>query len=331
MTPLAARSFDVVALGEALIDLLPSRPGPLSQVASFERHPGGAPANVAIGVARLEGKVAFAGAVGDDPFGEYLIEALRAEGVDTRACRPYPRGRTGMAFVSLDGAGSPTFFSAGGGGAELLLDEAGAALAPIEDARFFQLGTYILSGEASRAAAFSALTRARAAGTLVALDPNLRVHLWRDPAALTKAVQALVPLVDIVKLSSEECAIVCGVADPARAARELVDRGVRLAVVTCGAAGCVWARRRTFGLASGAVPTRPVRVVDATGAGDAFLSALLVGLARRYRAGEDALALDNARVERLLAIANEAGTRVCERIGAVAGLPRASDLPSLDV
>src|SRR5690606_17195280 len=106
--------------------------GPLETVDAFERHPGGAPANVAIGVARLGGRSAFAGAVGDDAFGRFLSAALGAEGVDTRGLVHTKAGRTSIAFVSLDAHGHPKFFSAGGPGAELHYGPAELAAAPVE-------------------------------------------------------------------------------------------------------------------------------------------------------------------------------------------------------
>jgi fructokinase len=331
MTPLAARTFDVVALGEALVDLLPSQPGPLAEVPSFSRHAGGSPANVAIGVARLGGRSAFVGTVGDDPFGAFLRQALTAEGVDTRALVAQRGGKTGVAFVSLDAKGSPSFFSPGGGRADLMLSAAETALAPTEDARFLHMGTLILSGEPSGPAAMATLHRARSAGTLIAIDLNLRIHLWRSPEALADAVRKVVPLADVIKLSSDECSFVTGFGEPLTAARILLDRGPRLVVVTCGPAGCVWARRTGASVESGTIPARRAAVVDTTGAGDGFLALLLTGLARRYRAGEDGLSMDSDRLTRLLALAGEAGTRVCERVGAVAGLPTAKEMGSLDV
>ena len=323
MSPLPSRTWDLVVAGEALVDFLPSRAGPMDEVPSFERHPGGAPANVAIGVARLGGKVAFAGTVGSDPFGGYLRRALNAEGVDTRALHVREGSRTGMAIVALDAQGRPSFLPAGGG-AEFLFTAEDAADAPVEDARLFHFGTYLLSREPSRTATLALL--ARAADSIVAFDPNLRLHMWDDRRELHRTVRDLLPRCGVVKLSSDECEFVTGIADPMDAARALVSDGVRLAVVTTGPAGCVWARAGS----AGSVPARAANVVDTTGAGDGFMAALIAGLARSYRAGGDALAMETNQLPRIIAAAVEAGTRVCERVGAVAGLPRMGELELRD-
>jgi fructokinase len=323
--------LDVLSLGEALVDLLPSCTGPLEEVPRFERHPGGAPANVAVGVARLGGASAFVGAVGDDPFGRYLRHALAVEGVDVSGLVGIRAARTAIAFVALDGAGAPRFFSAGGPGAELHLSPELLAAAPIEGARILHFGSNLWPSESGRAATFAAIDRARAAGALVSTDPNLRHHLWRDPEPLRECLARALAAADLVKISSDECEFVSGYADPATAAVRLLERGPRLAVVTTGARGSVWARRGPHGVETGhaAAPSGPI--VDTTGAGDGFMATLLTGLARRLAAGEDALALPAPRWERLLARASEAGTRVCGHMGAVAGLPRLAEFGSVDV
>lgn len=324
------RSWDVLSLGEALVDFLPSRRGPLEEVPSFERHPGGAPANVAIGVARLGGRCAFVGAVGADPFGAFVAAALLAEGVDTRHVRRAPEARTGLAFVSLDEAGQPRFYSPGGAPAELSLTPQHVAAAPYAQTRVVHFSSALLRAPSARAATFAYVEHARAASCVVAFDPNLRLHHWADPAPLAHDVGLLVGRCDVVKLSNAEIAFTTGTTLPLDAARRLVGAGPRLAVVTCGPDGCVWARRRGQEVETGAVAARATTVVDTTGAGDGFQAALVAGLARVAARGGDPLALDRAQLERLLARCCEVGTRVCEKVGAVAGLPRASELDPQD-
>src|SRR5436309_8982028 len=102
--------LDVVCFGEALVDLLPDSRGRLRDCERFEVHSGGAPANVAVGLARLGKRVALAGAVGDDEFGHLLRRKLEGEGVEL-ALRPTSEAKTGMWFIALDAHGERTFFT----------------------------------------------------------------------------------------------------------------------------------------------------------------------------------------------------------------------------
>jgi fructokinase len=316
------RRYDVLCVGEALIDLLPSVIGPLESVPTFVRHAGGAPANVAIGVARLGGRCAFAGTVGDDPFGRFLQQYLAQEGVDVSNVHAVEGHRTGIAFVSLNDAGQPRFFSAGKGGAELALADAHLASAPIEECAFLCLGTYVLASPTVREAMLNVLDRARMAGVRVALDPNLRLHLWREPEVLQTLLPRLLSLSDVVKLSSDECEFVTRATRPDEAARRVLDHGPRLAVVTAGGDGCYFAQRSASGVQSGRVPTRAVHVTDSTGAGDGFMAVLVTALATLVRHGVDWTRLAADELIPILRAANEAGARVCEHVGAIDGLPR---------
>jgi fructokinase len=322
---LPMRRFGVAALGEALVDFLPSRRGPLATVPAFERHPGGAPANVAIGAVRLGVRVLFTGAVGDDPFGAYVAAALADEGVDVTHLARIPGQKTGLAFVSLDDAGQPRFYSPGQSVAELRVEPAAVDRLPLEDVAVVHFSTALLRDPGARAATFRYVERARGAGCLVAFDPNLRLHHWKDPAPLAEDVARLVAQADVVKLSDAEIGFVAGTQDAASAARRLVAAGPRLAVVTTGPNGCAWARRTAAGVEAGAGPAPSVEVVDTTGAGDAFHAALVAGLALAAAQG-DALGLPRRSLEELLQVAAAAGARVCERMGAVAGLPRAREV-----
>jgi fructokinase len=320
---------DVFCLGEALVDLLPTATGPLEDVPSFERHPGGAPANVAIGLARLGRRSALIGVVGDDPFGRFVAKALASEGVDVSQLYLAAGVKTGLAFVSLDDAGRPRFYAPGNTAAELLLSAEQTSQIPFARGRIAHFSTALLRSESSRAATFDFVERARAHGLVLAFDPNLRLHHLSDTAPLALDVARLLPEMDVVKLSEEEISFVTGRDEPAAAARALIDRGATLAVVTRGALGAVWAARLESGVEGGLVETRPAKLVDTTGAGDGFHAALLDALARTLAADRPLSSLSRSEVTAIVARACEAGTRVCEALGAVAGLPFEDDLPAL--
>jgi fructokinase len=307
--------LDVLCFGEALVDFLPDRRGRLRDCERFEAHSGGAPANVAVGIARLGLRAGFCGVVGDDEFGRLLDRKLRAEGVET-SLRFTGEARTGVWFVALDRRGDRTFFSPSGThGADKLIGREDVRRAPIPRARWLHCGSSSHVLPEGRRALVAAVRRARAAGVRVSFDPNVRAHLWKDLGDLRDLCERVFPSSDVVKLSREETAICTGERDPRRAAASLVSHGVKLACITLGADGAI-ARQaaRQF-----RVRSPRVRVVDTTGAGDGFVAGLLSRLS-----GEDLDSMPDAALQNALAFACAVGSRVCTRLGAVAGLPRHS-------
>ncbi len=298
--------IDAVCFGEALVDLLPDRRGQLRDCERFEVHSGGAPANVAVGLARLGLRTAFVGAVGEDEFGHLLERKLKEEGIDARL-RYASEAGTGLWFVALDQRGDRTFFApTGKDSADKLIDDSDFARVP--DARIFHCGSSAHVRPGAGDVLRRAVRAAKERGMMVSFDPNVRAHLWRDLADLTALCADVFPFCDIVKLAEEELAPCLGLAAPAQALDALHALGVKLACVTLGERGAI-ARR---GSERAQVPAPKVEVVDTTGAGDGFVAGLL---------SKDPLA---APLEAALAFACFVGSSVCTKLGAVAGLPRLS-------
>jgi fructokinase len=300
--------IDAVCFGEALVDLLPDRRGALRDASRFEVHSGGAPANVAVGLARLGLSTAFVGVVGEDEFGYLLARKLADEGIDARL-RHSKTALTGVWFVALDEHGDRSFFApTGAASADKFVTL--ADLSRIPDARIFHCGSsaHVLpeAGEALRAA----VRAARRRGMIVSFDPNVRAHLWKDLRDLRALCEDVLPFCDIVKLAEEELAPCLGLTDPKLALDALDALGVKLACVTQGGRGAM-ARR---GPELVQVPAPRVQVVDTTGAGDGFVAGLL------------AAGPLQADLQEVLRTACAVGSRVCTRLGAVAGLPRREDL-----
>ena len=305
----------VVCLGEILVDFVAREAGVrVGEAASFQRALGGAPANVAVGVARLGAAAAFIGCVGADPFGEFLADALRAEGVDARGLRQTSAARTTLAFVSLDAQGERSFTFFRNPGADMMLDAAGLALPLLDSARIFHFGSFSLSAQPAADATREALRRARADGALISFDPNLRPHLWPDAAAARRAILPLIEQCDILKLSVEDLPVLTDAGDE----RALWRDSLRALIVTEGRRG---ARLRT---AAGAwrMPAFPVRTVDTTGAGDAFVAALLARLAQRPAALTEA-------PRQTLRYACAAGALATTARGATAAMPGAAEIERL--
>jgi fructokinase len=310
------RPIDVLCFGEALVDLLPDRRGRLRDCERFAVHPGGAPANVAVGLARLGLRAAFCGVVGEDEFGHLLDRKLREEGVDVRF-RFTPEARTGLWFVALDERGDRTFFSPGGGeSADKLVREEDALAAPVASAAWLHCGSSCHVRPEGQRGLESIVQRARDASVRVSFDPNVRAHLWRDIRELRALCEHVFPLCSLVKLSDDECETCTGERDPERAARRLRDAGASVVCITMGERGAVALRgERWFRVAA-----PRVEVVDTTGAGDGFVAGVLSRLARDPQPADDALQL-------ALELGCAVGSSVCTKFGAVAGLPRADRLP----
>ena len=292
----------VACFGEALVDLLPDRRGRLRDCERFEVHSGGAPANVAVGLARLGVETSFVGVVGEDEFGHLLARKLAAEGIDVRL-RFTGEAKTGLWFVALDARGERSFFApTGADGADKLLDESDVGRIPDSD--------WLHCGSSShvKPAAQAALRKAVKSGRQVSFDPNVRLHLWRDPLELRALCEDVFSHCSVVKLSEDELQPCLGVSSPEEAFARLA--GVELVCITLGARGVV-ARR---GAETLQVPAPSVEVVDTTGAGDGFVAGLLASNPLR------------GDLHAALTTACAVGSRVCTRLGAVAGLPRRGEL-----
>jgi len=303
---------DVLCFGEALVDLLPDRRGRLRDCERFEVHSGGAPANVAVGLARLGVPTTFCGVVGQDEFGHLLDRKLRDEGVDARL-RFTAEARTGLWFVALDDRGDRNFFSPGGlDSADKLIGQEDALAAPIPQARWLHCGSSCHIRPEGQSALRTAIARAAAASVRISFDPNARLHLWRDPAELRALCESVFPSCTLVKLSEDECEACVGERAPERAAEALRERGVRIACITLGERGAIALRGGRWFRS----PAPVVEVMDTTGAGDGFVAGMLSRLARDPHPTDEAL-------QAALEMGCQVGSQVCTRMGAVAGLPRA--------
>lgn len=296
-------------LGDAVVDLLPDDAGRLLQC------PGGAPANVAVGIARLAGNSGFIGRVGDDPFGQFLCHTLAQEKVDVSHMRKDAQQRTSTVVVALDDQGERTFTFMVRPSADLFLTP--------DDLPQFQSGEWLhccsiaLLAEPSRAAALTAMQRIREAGGFVSFDPNIRLDLWSDPAALQQCFSAALQRADVVKLSVEELSFITDCTDIDSGIAQLAQRfALKLLLVTQGSAGV----RAYFNGRQIHYPARPVVSVDTTGAGDAFVAGLLWELAQQ------GLPVEEAQLAACLRTAQACGALATTAKGAMTALPDAQQL-----
>ena len=306
----------IVTLGEVVSDIY--RGEEISEVElGFVARPGGAPANVAVAASRQGSEAAFIGSVGQDLFGDFILQALEAEGVDTSGVgRQSQPTRTSLAFVEIgtDGDREFTFYRSSPAADELLSPE-DVTEDVLSGTSFVNFGSIPLIREPARSATHRIAELARDRDIPVAFDVNFREHLWESAKAAKEAVDPLLDLSTIVKLGDDELSPLLGVDDVEEAAELLLDRGVSLVLVSKGSEGAFFGTREY----SGEVPTFDVGdIVDATGAGDAFLAATLVHLSDEP--------WEEERVREASLRGCAAGALACTDYGAMRALPTKENL-----
>ncbi|MGH7419975.1 MAG: carbohydrate kinase family protein, partial [Candidatus Rokuibacteriota bacterium] len=240
----------------------------------FRMHPGGSPFNVAVGLARLGARVEFAAKVSTDFFGRLLLGHLKQEHIGTRFLSRSDAPTT-LAFVALD-RGDPAFSFYQEGTADTLLDPEDLS-AEIGRCHVLHFGSISLLRDPT-ASTIAGLVDRLSGGPLLSFDPNIRPAQVRDPPAFRGLIDRLLRAADLVKVSAADLHWLAGGHSGEDAAREILDRGPALVVVTLGVHGCYAASRRI----SRHLPAPRVQVVDTVGAGDAFTAGLLSELAGRH-------------------------------------------------
>ena len=310
-------SPQLVCFGELLIDFVPTVNGvSLAEAPAFQKAPGGAPANVAVAAARLGTSVALMGKVGDDEFGKLLANILAENGVDISALLFDPSARTALAFVTLRNDGEREFMFYRHPSADMLLrpDEIDEAL--IRQATVFHYGSISLISEPSRSAHLHALEIAKSADCLLSYDPNLRLSLWDSAETARTMIQSIWQEADIIKINEDELAFLTD-GKGLEAIDQLWHSRLKLLIVTEGREGCHYfsptARGKVAGFSADAI--------DTTGAGDAFVGALL------HQIIEDGAVLtDEQKLRRALRFANGAGALTTTQRGAIPALPTSAEL-----
>lgn len=304
---------DVVCLGEALIDLVPTVTGVgLAAAETFVKAAGGAPANVAAAVARLGVASGFFGMVGDDGFGHFLADTLAAAGIALSGLRFTAAAPTALAAVSLRADGERDFVFYGSPAAHSLYAPEDLDEAVLRRAKILHFGSITLIGGAVRAATLHAIRLAHEHGVRVSYDPNLRRTLWVDDEAARAGLRLGLAQAEIVKISEDEVEFLTGGTDLLASARALWHPRLQLMTVTRGAAGVLWITAD----AHGQQPGFKVASIDSTGAGDAFMGGLLTGLAFH----PEALA-DPAALGRIIRFASATGALTTTKRGAIPALP----------
>lgn len=295
-------------LGDAVVDLIPDGDN------HYLKCAGGAPANVAVGVARLGVSAGFIGRVGNDPLGKFMQETLEKEQVSTEQMILDPHQRTSTVIVGLDnGERSFTF----------MVNPSADQFLEVGDLPTFQEGEWLhccsiaLINDPSRSTTFEAIRRIKQAGGFFSFDPNLRESLWRSLDEMKSVVNQAVALADVLKFSEEELTLLTNTTTLDAATQVITAQYPnKLIIITLGKDGAVY----HFNGESQLVAGKALKPVDTTGAGDAFVSGLLAGLS------QEADWQNEAKLVNIVRQANASGALATTAKGAMSALPNKAEL-----
>ena len=301
-------SQKIWVLGDAVVDLIPDGEN------HYLRCAGGAPANVAVGIARLGGESAFIGRVGKDPLGEFMQQTLQQEKVQTSHMILDPQQRTSTVVVGLDnGERSFTF----------MVNPSADQFLQVMDLPNFQANEWLhccsiaLINNPSRETTFEAIRRIKAVGGFFSFDPNLRESLWASFEDMKETVMKAVAFADVLKFSEEELTLLTDTQTLDEAFEKITALyPEKLIIVTLGKDG---ARYHLAGKKS-IVAGKALKPVDTTGAGDAFVGGLLSGLSQHPNWKEIPV------LEQIIRQANACGALATTAKGAMSALPNKAQL-----
>lgn len=313
--------YDVVALGELLIDFTP---GAISDQGNptFEANPGGAPCNVLSMLSCFGHKTAFIGKVGEDMFGRMLAGAITECGISAEGLRFDPDVNTTLAFVQKLPNGDRDFSFYRKPGADMMLREDEISEELIAGAKIFHFGTLSMTHPGVEVATRRAIEYAEKHGVLRSFDPNLREPLWKDLEDARKAIRYGLAHCDVLKISDNEIQWLTGETDFTAGVNALrAEFDIPLILVSMGPEG---SRAYTKELMV-EVPARlNPNTVETTGAGDTFCACVL------HDVLENGLeTFTRERLEHMLNLANAAASIVTTRRGALRVMPAPEEIAAI--
>jgi fructokinase len=302
----------ILCIGEALIDMICTDKGkPLSDGDNFLKKPGGAPTNVAAAIAALGGKVELAAKVGVDPFGKHLIDVMYSFGVSTKWMLQDENYFTTFAFVSLMENGERDFYFNRGADGQLNRDEVDAINLDEFSIIHFGSATGFLPGPL-QAAYQSLLQKSLQQEIFISFDPNYRSLLFQnDKQSFIDQSWNFLDSCHFFKVSDDEAMMLTGRSTVTDAANDFLARATAAFAITLGKEGTL------LGIQGGTeiIPSIKIKPVDTTGAGDAFVGAVLYQLAGKSLS--EIKALKTEEWIKIITNGNKAGARTCEYLGAM--------------
>lgn len=316
-----SKNFDVVALGELLIDFtengMSGQGNPL-----FEANPGGAPCNVLAMLSKLGHKTAFIGKVGKDFFGEQLKRAIEEVGIDSGYLRMDEEVHTTLALVHTAPGGDRDFSFYRNPGADMMLEASEVPDDLLQDTKVFHFGTLSMTHEKVREATKAAIAAAKNSGAIISFDPNLRPPLWNSLEEAKEQVLYGLQFCDVLKISDNEIQWLTGEEDFTKGAEWILARfPIKLILVSMGRDG---SRAYYEGKMVEAAPFLQENTIETTGAGDTFCGCVL-----HYILEHGLEKLSENNLQEMLTFANAAASLITTKKGALRVMPEAVDIDNL--
>lgn len=316
------KKYDVVALGELLIDFTDSGLSPQGNML-MEANPGGAPCNVLAMLRKLGKSCAFIGKVGDDIFGHHLKKTIEEVGISSEGLMSDPDVRTTLAFVKTYEDGDRDFSFYRNPGADMMLRADELPEDMLKSTRIFHFGTLSMTHEGVKEATVKAVDIAKKSGSLISFDPNLRPPLWADMDAAKEAMEWGLSQCDIVKIADNEGEFLTGESDPKEAARILHERYPNISMfnITLGPDGSY----HEDGENSVFVPAKKLGgTIETTGAGDTFCASVINAVLEK---GSTDMSVQE--ISDMLTFANTAAYLITTKKGALRVMPELSEVEAI--
>jgi fructokinase len=307
--------FDLVAVGELLIDFTPIKN---EHGMCYIENPGGAPCNMLTMAQKLGSATAFIGKVGNDQFGVYLGNVLKAQNINIEGLVFSKEYNTTLAFVHLDDYGDRSFSFYRNGCADVMLLKTEVNYTLLDNTRALHFGSLSFTNEPSKSTVEEILRYAKAKGILITYDPNYRPALWASEAAAVVGIKIGLAYADILKVSEEEAMLLTGEESFYKAAERLHMEGIKLVCVTLGEKGSFYYHKNGQGIVKG----YKSKVVDTTGAGDTFFGATI----HQILQGRDVNELTAEALEEIFSFSNAAASLCIESYGGIPSIPSEEDI-----
>lgn len=313
----------VIAIGEALIDFIPHEKGrELKNVDNFLRVPGGAPLNVVAAVCKLGGNGKMLTKLGQDAFGDIIIDTIKPLGVDVSSILRTREANTALAFVSLKEDGERDFSFYRNPSADMLLKAEEIKEEDFNSGDILHFCSVSLIDAPIKNAHKKAIEYAKKNNCIISFDPNIRLPLWETPEKCREAILEFIPMANIIKVSDEELEFITGIKDEREALKSLFVGSVEVVIYTKGVNGAEFITKDNISFA----PSYKVKVEDTTGAGDSFIGAILYKISSKSLDVNNLVNLSEEDKKEILVFANATAAVTVSKKGAIGALPNIKEV-----